>query len=257
MPRRLLTILTAATLALAVAAPAGGGPIVKFRPNLITVAPTELSITTSATGHRQLRLTNEVGNLGSGPIELKPKKKDCDQDGHRQNDRTAIQRIYQDSDGDSIFERGVDTTFTTRVVGCFTFDPLHRHWHFEDYASYQLLDLAGHVLKQHSKVGFCLLDSAQIATGLPGEPDAQYYGGVVPVCGDLQLQGISLGWADTYQSGLPGQFIQIDDVKDGDYCLVSTVDPADLIKETDETDNAARLLINLAGDVVSTPAGSC
>lgn len=251
--------MIASVLALALATPAAGeGPIVKFRPNLRTLVPTpDPSIATSASGHRQLRLSNEVGNLGSGPIELKPKKKDCDQDGKLKNDRTAVQRIYQDSDGNGVFERGVDTTFTTRTVGCFTFDPLHRHWHFKDYASYQLFDLDGTLLKEHSKVGFCLVDSHQIATDLPGEPVAQYYGAVVPVCGDLQLQGISVGWADIYQSGLPGQFIQIDGVKDGDYCLVSTADPADLIKETDETDNAARLLIHIAGDAVTMPAGSC
>jgi len=260
MRHRLLPILIASVLALALGAPAlGAGPVVRFRPNLQTLTPTDLQIVVTPNGHRQLRLTNEVSNLGRGPIELKPRKQDCDNDGHLMNDRTAYQRIYEDSNANDVFDRGVDTTYVRRRVGCFTFDPAHGHWHFEDYASYQLFDLAGNLVKKHSKVGFCLVDNHHVSDGsLPGDPGAGgYYGHVVSVCGDLQVQGVSVGWADTYFWSLPGQFIGIGGVADGNYCLVSTTDPDNRIKETDENDNEARLQIAITGDTVETVSRPC
>jgi hypothetical protein len=260
MRRRLPPILIASLLALVLGAPAlGAGPIVRFRPNLQTLTPTDLKIVTTPNGSRQLRLANEVSNLGSGPIELKPRKQDCDHDGKLKNDRTAYQRIYEDSNGNGEFDRDVDTTSVRRKVGCFRFHEAHGHWHFEDYTNYRLFDLDGNLLKEHDKVGFCLLDSEHVSDGsLPGDPGpGGYYLQIVSVCGDMEIQGISVGWADLYTSGLSGQFIGIGGVPNGDYCLVSTVDPSDRIKETDETDNEARLLVIIEGDAVTTPSGTC
>lgn len=108
-------------------------------------------------------------------------------------------------------------------------------------------------------MGFCLLDSDHVSDGsLPGDPGpGGYYFQIVSVCGDMEIQGISVGWADLYKSDLSGQFIGIGGVPDGDYCLVCTVDPNDRIKETDETDNEARLLIRITGDTVETGANPC
>jgi hypothetical protein len=260
MVRKLLAFLVTFGLALALGAPAlGAGPVVRFRPNLQTVPPADLEIVVTPNGNRQLRLTNEVSNLGSGPIELKPRKRDCDHDGSPKNDRTAFQRIYEDSNSNDVFDRDVDTTWVLHKVGCFTFIPVHGHWHFDDYASYQLFDLTGELVKEHSKVGFCLVDSEHVSDGtLPGDPGPDgYYGSVVSVCGNLQIQGVSVGWADSYLSGLPGQFIGIGGVADGNYCLVSTADPDNQIKETDETDNEARLQIAISGDTVQTLPDPC
>jgi hypothetical protein len=256
--RRALVVLLAVAVTASLAAPAlGAGSPVRFRPNLQTLAPTDLSIEVLPNGHRKLRLTNEVSNVGAGPIELKPRKKDCDHDGKLEDDRTAFQRVYEDADGDGVFERGVDVTFRRHKVGCFEFDKQHRHWHFEDYASYELQELDGTIVGQHAKVGFCLLDTDQVAVGLPGEPVGPYYGSAVSVCGDLQVQGISVGWADIYQAVLPGQSIGITGVQDGTYCLVSTVDPENLLQETDEADNEARLQIQITGNTVATLPGPC
>jgi hypothetical protein len=258
--RRLLPVLIGSALALVLGAPAlGAGPVVRFRPNLQTLAPTDLQIVVTTNGKRQLRLTNVVSNMGSGPIELKPRKKDCDHDGKLTNDRTAIQRIFEDSNANGVFDRGVDTTFARRRVGCFHYDAVHGHWHFDDYASYELFDLSGKLIRKHSKVGFCLVDNIHVSDGsLPGDPGAGgYYGHVVSVCGDLQIQGVSVGWADSYAAGLKGQFIGIGGVADGNYCLVSTADPDDRIRETDETDNEARLQIQITGDTVETVPEPC
>ncbi|HEY7400152.1 MAG TPA: lysyl oxidase family protein [Actinomycetota bacterium] len=257
MRRFLIVVLAAALPATLGTAALGAGSSVRFRPNLQTLTPTDLSIEVLPNGHKKLRLTNEVSNVGAGPIELKPRKKDCDHDGKLQNDRTAFQRVYEDANANGVFDRGTDVTFHRHKVGCFEFDKAHGHWHFQDYARYELFELDGTLVRQHAKVGFCLLDTDQVAIGLPGEPASAYYGTDVSVCGDLDVQGVSVGWADIYQAPLPGQSIGIAGVPDGNYCLVSTVDPENLVHETDEGDNEARLQIQITGDAVTTVPGSC
>jgi hypothetical protein len=41
---------------------------------------------------------------------------------------------------------------------------------------------------------------------------------------------------------------------DGDYCLRLRADPADLLRETDESDNGSTALVRIRGNRVTTPA---
>ena len=50
-------------------------------------------------------------------------------------------------------------------------------------------------------------------------------------------QGIQSGWADVYDGGLPGQWIDITDVPDGTYDLEITMDPLHVLDEADFTNN--------------------
>jgi hypothetical protein len=91
----------------------------------------------------------------------------------------------------------------------------------------------------------------QSAATLPGEPDGPYY----RTCARDAVYGISVGWGDEYQSTLADQWIVINGVDDGDYCLVSTADPAGHILESNDNNNAGRAAIHIAGNTV-TPLGS-
>ncbi|MFO0631773.1 MAG: lysyl oxidase family protein [Nannocystaceae bacterium] len=95
----------------------------------------------------------------------------------------------------------------------FHYSSCHDHYHFDEYAHYELLDGAD-VIGTGQKLGFCLLDSFSWAW--PGE-NAHY---------DCANQGISRGWADIYESALPCQWIDVTDVPAGDYTLRATVNQA-------------------------------
>ena len=222
-------------------------------PNVITLQPAGFVVTT-AHGRRLLRLSNTTANVGSGPLELQPRKRDCDGDGNPANDRTAIQRIYHDVNGDGIFEPSIDTTFDSRVAGCFGYDASHGHWHFHDYASYELLDVStGTVIAANEKVGFCLLDSVFPYPGVPGAVRTRRYRG----CARDSVQGESVGHGDIYQWWLPGQWIDVTSVPDGEYCLVTTADPDGQLLESSHIDNAYRQRIRLAGDGVVPEVEPC
>ena len=59
------------------------------------------------------------------------------------------------------------------------------------------------------------------------------------------VSGISVGWADLYDYTIDFQWIDVTGLPSGQYWLESVADPDDRLLETDETNNAARALVNL------------
>ena len=169
----------------------------------------------------ELRLTSAIANIGTGALELRGGESTPD-------GQNVYQRIYE-----------ADGTYTDALAGTFTYHPEHAHIHFDEFAEFRLREVLpdgsiGDVVASGDKVSFCLLDVERYdATG----PSARQY----LTCG--QVQGISVGWADVYDSGLPGQSIDISGIADGTYFLEVAVDPSDLLVEFDETNNAAGIQI--------------
>jgi lysyl oxidase len=222
-------------------------------PNIQTLQPTGLRVVTTGQT-RLLRFSNTIANVGPGPVELQPRKHDCDGDGDPANDRGAIQRVYRDVDGDGIFRRPVDSAVTARVAGCFAYDEAHGHWHFRDFADYRLLDVdSGETIAANHKVGFCLLDTLHPYPGVPGSPGRRYYRD----CRRNSMQGQSVGYADIYEWFVRDQSIDVTGTPAGEYCLVTTADPADQLLESDESDNAYRQRIRLASTSVVPLARAC
>ena len=125
-------------------------------------------------------------------------------------------------------------------VGDFVWHAAHGHWHFEDFALYELRSLTGAgepdlspegLVAGGEKVTFCLADTE----GPSGQPGA-LVGIYTAFCPGV-IQGISFGWGDTYTKDLPGQQILLAGVDPGEYALVITIDPDDRLHETDEADN--------------------
>ena len=214
----------------------------------------------SSKGDTLLRLTNRVANKGHGPLEIYPSAKShgCDGDADPDNDRNAVQRIFLDTNGDRVFERrptrnrstspsaAIGTTRTPTTGTCSTSPGtplLRRH--------------SGRTVAKTSKVAFCTVDSDPAFPWLPGAPEEPYYpqGG----CDESSTLGVSVGWADEYYYGLPGQALDITGVKAGRYCLVSTADPANLLREANNSNNRRRTRIELrpAKHVVKTLPGPC
>jgi hypothetical protein len=260
MPRRVFASLSIAiVVALSgLAAPSAADPPLErtgthvLRPNLVTLPFADVSIE-RAPGVRNLRFSNTVGNRGPGVLELYPVVDDCDGDGDPQDDRSAYQRIYGDTDGDGVFTRGVDQPVAERFVGCMFFHPEHDHWHLEDFARYVLARASsGRVVAVADKVSFCVRDSLSAWT-LPGTPAQPYFG----ECTQDGTTGMSVGWADLYAADLFGQSLDIRGVPDGRYCLSSLTDPPRRIAERRDDDNRRTLPIRIRGSSVRTLAGRC
>jgi len=114
--------------------------------------------------------------------------------------------------------------------GLFEFATCHAHFHFRHYATYELVSLAtgAPLAVRAAKRGFCMLDVT------PWQSD----GGVGPwqyrSCGTQVIpgnQGISVGWADSYDKHIGGQYFVLDGgdgqppVPPGEYLLRITVNP--------------------------------
>lgn len=93
----------------------------------------------------------------------------------------------------------------------FVYSECHQHYHFNGYAQYRLLDLAGNEVGHGHKQAFCLEDYEP----LEGTETRAFF--------DCTYQGIQAGWADTYVSDLPCQFIDVTGVPPGDYMIEATV----------------------------------
>ena len=264
MPNRRLAVvpalLVASALALLPVQPVAsthtrGGDLL---PDLETRVPQDLEIVSVRQGNRverRLRFDNEVANVHTGPLELYPRSADCDGDGDVRNDRLAVQRIYQDADGNGYFDRGGDTAAVEvhdPTSSCMVFHPQHRHWHFEDFASYELKPIGadgslGAAVASSTKVSFCIIDIHHRKPELSGSPTSKHY----TACDRNSTLGISVGWSDEYHSTLADQYVTITGVRDGTYCLVSTADPRGKLLEVTKANNAAGARITISGNTVS------
>ncbi|MEZ4430654.1 MAG: lysyl oxidase family protein, partial [Nannocystaceae bacterium] len=88
----------------------------------------------------------------------------------------------------------------------YHYSDCHDHYHFDDFARYELR-AGDEVIAPGHKQAFCMLDTVSWAWGL-AQPKF-----------DCANQGISRGFSDFYDAGLPCQWIDITDVPPGDYTL--------------------------------------
>ena len=171
-------------------------------------------------GRTLMRVSTATPNTGTGPLELR-------------GSSTApgvSQRVFR-ADGSSY----------DRFAGNFTFHPGHGHLHFDNWINLHLRavltnDAVGGIVASGDKTSFAIIDLTHNAPSLPGSPSSSVYGGGL-------IQGLSVGWADIYGASLQDQWIDVTDVPSGRYWLEAIVDPANSILESNETNNAARILI--------------
>lgn len=92
----------------------------------------------------------------------------------------------------------------------FHYSACHDHFHFDEFARYELLD-GDQLIATGHKQAFCLLDTISWAWPFAL---SQFN------CGN---QGISRGFSDFYESGLPCQWVDITGLPAGDYTLRVTL----------------------------------
>jgi Lysyl oxidase len=97
---------------------------------------------------------------------------------------------------------------TADADGMFEFSTCHDHYHFQNYATYRLIDATGKEWRS-AKRGFCMLDTDPYNQGTQTQVGSPNY----MSCGTQSrsgFQGVSHGWADTYVWQLAGQYFVLD-----------------------------------------------
>ncbi|MGH2558038.1 MAG: lysyl oxidase family protein [Thermomicrobiales bacterium] len=236
---RLLIALTvlAAGLAVVIEPATTAGP--SLYPDLRTAPPTKLSMDTVVLGngrtHYVLRFDNEVENHG-GPLEITAD--------YRQS-RYVYQNVYDTYTGGTIVQ-------SFRVGSDLIYHPPHNHFHFQDFASYQLLkeDSRGvyrGTTRRGTKTSFCIIDTSHVRSDI-GPASPRYED-----C-DARSQGLSSGWSDTYISLLPEQWIDVGTtwLADGDYAIKSVANPLFKLHESDNTNNTALTYFTVRNGAIQT-----
>lgn len=210
-------------------------------PNLKALPASNISLVADANGGSTLRFATTSWNSGTGPLQLEAGSVDTGS-GKQQ----VLQRVFN-SDG----------TSTLFIAGWFQWHSGHNHFHFDDYALYTLqpVNAPGGYQLTGSKTTFCVMDTTRVDTSLPGAPQQAVYS----TCG-IQIQGMSVGWGDTYGSHLAGQELDFTGNADGIYQLKIEIDPNKKIVEGDENDNESCVLLSIQKPntvTVLDSSGSC
>lgn len=221
-------------------------------PNLVVLAPLDVYVAEGPLGcdvyeqaeqgaRRCLRYDSTVVNYGRGPLELRYM---VDQAGR---DQDLVQRAYL-SDG----------SYRDRSAGRYELHAAHGHFHYAQFVMARLWrsDAAGRLLdeepvRESRKNGYCLYDAENYWSEHKRSTERRYESGTLcrPFEGTppVQVNGLSVGWGDTYESSLTDQFVEVSDLGPGHYVLELLVDPNDLLRETDESDNSAFVHVFLDG----------
>ena len=201
-------------------------------PDLVVESPADIVLESARDSKRvYLRFSHSTANSGAGPLEIYPdlSTNRCGPKGKR--GRVAHQAIYHDANADGEFGRAIDSGTTEAPVGCMIYHEVHEHYHFEDFARYELYRIdASKLVEVSKKVSFCVVDSHKYLPQLPGSPGNPFYR--FEDCEDSAgTHGISVGWADKYGAGTPGQEFDVTGFRKGRYCLVTRADPKNRLAE--------------------------
>ncbi|XP_034048625.1 protein-lysine 6-oxidase isoform X2 [Thalassophryne amazonica] len=114
----------------------------------------------------------------------------------------------------------------------------HQHYHsMDEFSHYDLLDATSQrTVAEGHKASFCLEDTSC---------DYGYYRRYACTA---HTQGLSPGCYDTYNADIDCQWIDITDVKPGNYVLKVSVNPSYYVEESDYTNNVVRCEVSYTGN---------
>jgi subtilisin-like proprotein convertase family protein len=218
-----------------------------------------------------LRISNATPNIGYGPLEIHGTQ-ECYCDTVRVACNTPcpngapikekiIQTVYR-KEGNRMVSR-------TRPAGYMAYHPNHGHVHVEDWSQFTIREripnrspLEWPIVALGAKVSFCLVNLSECtrANGHCRGADNQILvrdsmpnQGLGTVSGCSRDQGIYPGMVDIYSQGLAGQEVNLDNLCNGNYYLVSHTDPLNNILESNDSNNVVFAPITLSRQNANPP----
>jgi hypothetical protein len=188
-------------------------------------------------GRVLLHATSDVKSRGKGPMELR---------GHRDGWHTmrVNQRIHRKGGGRLVLKTGATLHFTD--VGNYFGGS---YWKVHQLARFELRRVGpdgqtGPVLRTSPKLNYCLRDLERTRPG-KRSPSTRHYPGCDqnPYTEAVTL-GTSVGWSDIYPADYDKQWIDVSGLH-GCFVFTMTVDPMQLLFESNEHDNTSRRLVRL------------
>jgi hypothetical protein len=177
-----------------------------------------------------------VWNRGAGPLLV---------EGFRAGARPRmVAKQYFVQDGQVVSKAHVGTLH-------YDFRRGHQHWHFEDFARYQLVNLQTNKVVRSTKQSFCLAPTDAINLTLPAAEWQPGATGLYSACGDLQSiwirEALPVGWGDTYFQSVAGQAFNISNLPNGRYAVRIVANPAHALYEARYDNNSTLRLIRISG----------
>jgi hypothetical protein len=214
-----------------------GGVTTAPRPDLIPLPARDVSVAhIRRVNVDLLAFAATVWNAGPGPLLV---------EGFRPGDPPFMPATqYFVSDGSIVGQaRAGDFHYDNR--------PTHKHWHFEDFATYQLVNrVTGHTVVS-GKQSFCLAPTDAVDLTAPGSEFRPDEIGLGSICGDISSiwlrEMLPVGWGDTYVQSRAGQAFNITGVPNGDYDIRVVTNPDQRLYESDYTNNVSTLHVRLGG----------
>jgi hypothetical protein len=173
---------------------------------------------------------------GSGPLDV---------EGFRSNG-SPVMKAYQ------YFFRNGHVVGRLRA-GTMGFDTRqgHNHWHFEQFARYQLLNSAKTVALRSHKQGFCILPTDNMNLLLPHAVWNALFTSSFGDCGlptTLWVQEeMPVGWGDTYFQDVAGQDFNITHLPNGTYYIEVIANPKRVLHESNTGNDVSLRKVILGG----------
>jgi hypothetical protein len=127
----------------------------------------------------------------------------------------------------------------------------HHHWHFQQFARYQLLSASKKVAVRSQKVGFCIAPTDAINLLLRHATWQPSYIGLDGQCGvptALWVQELMpIGWGDTYDQSKAGQAFNITHLPDGTYYIEIIANPEHVLHEVTRANDISLRKVILTG----------
>jgi hypothetical protein len=138
-------------------------------------------------------------------------------------------------------------------AGTMGFDsrPGHNHWHFQQFARYQLLNSAKTTAVRSQKQGFCIAPTDAVNLLLPQAVWQPSFTGLSGACGSptaLWVQeDLPVGWGDTYFQFVAGQAFDITKVPNGTYYIEVIANPQKVLHESNTSNDISLRKVILGG----------
>lgn len=166
-------------------------------------------------------------------------------EGFRREDEPLMDAYQYFYDGDEQVARA--------RVGSFEYDARHghTHWHFKQFATYELLEADKTTAVISEKEAFCLAPTDAIDLLTENAEWRPWLEGLSTACGGPEAlwvrEVLPVGWGDTYYQGLPGQSFDVTDLPNGTYYVKVQANPGGHLYESNMANNVRLRKVILGG----------